>query len=116
MDARQKINKRRQQAGRGGKAGRGRGGKLAGRVGSRGDVPRVKSNVRAGKTLSKAKATVKREGKTLKVTRAVNDLRQLIGKKPNVAGKQTAIKKRLGLQSRSAREAKVRSYLDDGRN
>lgn len=64
---------------------------------------------RQGGTVNKAKTTT--------ITRTVNDLRQLIrpkvdktpktAAKPNVQNKKLSIKKRLGLQSKSARAATV---------
>lgn len=129
MDARQRLNQKRRQGttgGRGAGGARGEGatrGRGGGRVAaaprkSLKTITKAKGAVRPstkGKAAAAAASSASKKGaRVITVTKKVSDLRQLISKpksKPKVAPKTTkdakksAIKQRLGLQSKSAREA-----------
>lgn len=112
MDARKKINQKRRQSGGGkGRQAQGLKGRKTGNQ-SAGRKSGPRKSATAGRTPTKSgkpKQTIKRTATGLKVvtakkTKPISDLRQLIKPKTTPKAKQTAIKKRLGLQSSSARE------------
>jgi hypothetical protein len=117
MDARKKINQKKRQSGGGG--GRNRPQKSNGRKnisgnqsggrkpGSRKTGNQTKGPQTPAVKTAKPKHTIKRTATGLKVvtarrTKPISDLRQLIKPKTTPKAKQSAIKKRLGLQSSSA--------------
>lgn len=100
MDARQRLNRKQKQKNR--KIGSK---KPSGSAGSR----PVKSGAKRGANVKGVKGKKQQQQPVKTLTRKISDLRQIIATKPAVgkktlAQKKTGIKKRLGLQSNSARE------------
>jgi len=129
MDARKRINQNRKKQGKQGGQGRGGqgrgrqtgGGQKKGSGNKRPGLLTANKRLSSGNTSGNKKQTLKRTKTGLKVvtankkTKPISDLRQLIKPKATPKTKQTAIKKRLGLQSSSAKERARQQQMSKNR-